>query len=90
MFLVGLTGGIAAGKSTVAELWASLGAEVIDADAFEAFKEKGIYNKEVADSFHDTILSKGGSEHPSILYKRFRGRDADPKALLRRAGLVKP
>jgi Zn-dependent oligopeptidase len=43
----------------------------------------------VADSFHDTIVSKGGSEHPSILYKRFRGRDADPKALLRRAGLVK-
>ncbi len=63
-------------------------AEVIDADAFEAFKEKGIFNKEVADSFFKNILSAGGSEHPSILYRRFRGRDADPKALLRRAGLV--
>lgn len=64
-------------------------AEVIDADAFEAFKEKGIFNKEVANSFYKNILSKGGSEHPSILYKRFRGREADPKALLRRSGLLK-
>ncbi|MFO0322821.1 MAG: M3 family metallopeptidase [Bacteroidota bacterium] len=64
-------------------------AEVIDADAFEAFKEKGIFNQEVAHSFYENILSKGGSEHPSILYKKFRGRDADPKALLRRAGLIK-
>jgi peptidyl-dipeptidase Dcp len=64
-------------------------AEVIDADAFEAFKEKGIFNKEVADAFYKHILSAGGSEHPSILYKRFRGRDADPKALLRRSGLIK-
>ncbi|MES2513622.1 MAG: M3 family metallopeptidase [Bacteroidota bacterium] len=64
-------------------------AEVIDADAFEAFKEKGIFNKEVASAFYQHVLSAGGSEHPSILYKRFRGRDADPKALLRRAGLVK-
>lgn len=64
-------------------------AEVIDADAFEAFKEKGIFNKEVAKSFHDNILSAGGSEHPSILYRRFRGRDADPKALLRREGMIK-
>ena len=64
-------------------------AEVIDADAFEAFKEKGIFNKEVAKSFHDNILASGGSEHPSVLYRRFRGRDADPKALLRREGLIK-
>lgn len=63
-------------------------AEVIDADAFEAFKEKGIFNKEVATAFYKHILSAGGSEHPSILYKRFRGREADPKALLRRSGLV--
>lgn len=63
-------------------------AEVIDADAFEAFKEKGIFNKEVATAFYKNILSAGGSEHPSILYKRFRGREADPKALLRRAGLL--
>ncbi len=63
-------------------------AEVIDADAFEAFKEKGIFNQEVSSSFYKNILSAGGSEHPSILYKRFRGRDADPKALLRRSGLI--
>jgi peptidyl-dipeptidase Dcp len=63
-------------------------AEVIDADAFEAFKEKGIFNKVVAESFYENILSKGGSEHPTILYKRFRGRDADPNALLRRSGLL--
>jgi hypothetical protein len=53
------------------------------------FKEKGIFNKEVAKSFHDNILASGGSEHPSVLYRRFRGRDADPKALLRREGLIK-
>lgn len=64
-------------------------AEVIDADAFEAFKEKGIFNQEVASAFYKNILSAGGSEHPSILYKRFRGREADPKALLRRSGLIK-
>lgn len=64
-------------------------AEVLDADAFEAFKEKGIFNKEIASSFKENILSAGGSEHPSILYKRFRGRDAKPDALLKRAGLVK-
>ncbi|MBI3518698.1 MAG: M3 family metallopeptidase [Bacteroidetes bacterium] len=64
-------------------------AEVIDADAFEAFQEKGIFNKEVANAFYKNILSAGGSEHPSILYRRFRGRDADPKALLRRSGLIK-
>ncbi|MES2567916.1 MAG: M3 family metallopeptidase [Bacteroidota bacterium] len=64
-------------------------AEVIDADAFEAFKEKGIFDKKVAGSFFKHVLSAGGSEHPSVLYKRFRGRDADPKALLRRSGLIK-
>ncbi len=64
-------------------------AEVLDADAFEAFKEKGIFNKTVADAFLKNVLSAGGSEHPAILYRRFRGRDADPKALLRRAGLMK-
>lgn len=63
-------------------------AEVLDADAFEAFKENGIFNKEVAHSFYKNILSAGGSEHPLVLYKRFRGREADPNALLRRAGLI--
>jgi len=63
-------------------------AEVLEADAFEAFEEKGVFNKEVATAFYKNILSAGGTEHPSILYRRFRGRDADPKALLRKAGLV--
>jgi Zn-dependent oligopeptidase len=63
-------------------------AEVLDADAFEAFLEKGIFDKDTAKSFQKNILSAGGTEHPSILYKRFRGRDAEPDALLKRAGLV--
>ncbi|KYG75018.1 peptidyl-dipeptidase Dcp [Roseivirga ehrenbergii] len=64
-------------------------AEVLDADAFEYFKENGIFNKEIANKFKDNILSKGGSEHPMTLYKRFRGQEPDVKALLRRAGLLK-
>lgn len=63
-------------------------AEVLDADAFELFKEKGIFNKEVADSFKKHILSAGGTKHPMKLYKSFRGRDPKPEALLRRAGLI--
>jgi peptidyl-dipeptidase Dcp len=63
-------------------------AEVLDADAFDLFKQKGIFNKEVAESFRTHILSKGGSEHPMTLYKRFRGGEPSPKALLKRAGLL--
>lgn len=63
-------------------------AEVLDADAFEAFKEKGIFDQETAKSFKDNILSRGGTVDPSELYRRFRGRDADPDALLRRSGLI--
>jgi len=63
-------------------------AEVLDADAFEYFKEKGIFNREVAQRFLDNILSKGGTEHPLELYRKFRGRDPDPDALLRRDGLL--
>jgi peptidyl-dipeptidase Dcp len=63
-------------------------AEVLDADAFEYFQEKGIFNKEVANKFKDNILSKGGTEHPMILYKRFRGHEPSPDALLKRAGLI--
>ena len=63
-------------------------AEVLDADAFEFFKEKGIFNKEVANSFKDNILSKGGTEDPMVLYKRFRGAEPKTEALLKRAGLV--
>ncbi|MCB0347238.1 MAG: M3 family metallopeptidase [Bdellovibrionales bacterium] len=62
-------------------------AEVLDADAFEAFKEEGLFNPEVSGRFRENILSRGGSEDPMELYKRFRGREPDPKALLRRDGL---
>ncbi|RZA09878.1 MAG: M3 family peptidase [Proteobacteria bacterium] len=63
-------------------------AEVLDADAFEFFKEKGIFSPEVAQAFKSHVLSKGGTEHPMELYKKFRGREPDPKALLRRDGLI--
>lgn len=63
-------------------------AEVLDADAFEAFKEKGIFDKETATKFKENILEKGGSLPPAELYQAFRGKDADPDALLRRAGLI--
>ena len=63
-------------------------AEVLDADTFELFKERGLYDRKTADAYKDEILSRGGSEHPKILYNRFRGRDADPDALLRREGLL--
>ncbi len=63
-------------------------AEVLDADAFEFFKEKGIFNREVANKFKDNVLSKGGSKHPMELYVGFRGQKPNPDALLRRAGLL--
>lgn len=63
-------------------------AEVLDADAFELFKEKGIFDPETANSFKEHVLSKGGTEKPMILYKRFRGQEPKPEALLRRAGLI--
>ncbi len=62
-------------------------AEVLDADAFGLFREKGVMNKEVARSFYDNILSKGGSEKPMDLYIKFRGREPEIKALLERSGL---
>ena len=63
-------------------------AEVLDADAFEYFKEKGIFNKKVALKFKEHILSKGGTEKPMKLYKQFRGKKPDANALLKRAGLI--
>lgn len=63
-------------------------AEVLDADAFAYFQEQGIFNKTVADKFKDNILSKGGTEDPMVLYKRFRGKEPNPEALLKRAGLI--
>ncbi len=64
-------------------------AEVLDADAFELFKEKGVFNKTVANKFKENVLSKGGTENPMTLYKRFRGQEPKPEALLKRAGLIK-
>lgn len=63
-------------------------AEVLDADAFEYFQEKGIFSSEVAQKFREHVLSKGGTEHPMVLYKRFRGKEPKPDALLKRAGLI--
>ncbi|QYS86699.1 M3 family metallopeptidase [Flavobacterium oreochromis] len=63
-------------------------AEVLDADAFDYFKENGIFNKEVAEKFRDYVLSQGGTDHPMTLYKKFRGQEPKPEALLKRAGLL--
>ena len=62
-------------------------AEVLDADAFEYFKEKGIFNKSIASKFKDNILSKGGTQDPMDLYIKFRGRKPKINALLNRAGI---
>ncbi|MCE2615665.1 M3 family metallopeptidase [Phocaeicola oris] len=78
-----MAGGYAAGYYSYK--WA----EVLDADAFSLFKEKGIFNQEVATSFRENILSKGGTEPPMVLYKRFRGQAASINALLRRNGIIK-
>jgi len=63
-------------------------AEVLDADAFSVFQEKGIFDRKTADSFLKNILEKGGSEHPMILYKAFRGQEPTAAALLKRNGLT--
>ena len=62
-------------------------AEVLDADAFSLFKEKGIFNKETANSFRENVLSKGGTEDPMVLYKNFRGKEPSINALLERNGI---
>lgn len=63
-------------------------AEVLDADAFDYFKQNGIFNKEIASKFKDDVLSQGGTDHPMTLYKKFRGQEPSPDALLKRAGLL--
>lgn len=62
-------------------------AEVLDADAFSLFKEKGIFDQDTANSFRENVLCKGGTEHPMTLYKRFRGKEPEIEALLRRNGI---
>ena len=64
-------------------------AEVLDADIFSRFKADGIFNQETATSFRHEILSRGGTEHPVVLFRNFMGREPDNKALLRRMGLLK-
>jgi peptidyl-dipeptidase Dcp len=63
-------------------------AEVIDADAFEAFVETSLFDKKTAASFRENILSKGGTEDPAVLYRKFRGRDVSVEPLLKRRGLL--
>lgn len=63
-------------------------AEVLEADAFEYFQENGIFNQEIATSFRENVLSKGGSKHPMELYKAFRGQEPKTAALLRKSGLI--
>lgn len=63
-------------------------AEVLEADAFELFKEKGIFSNEVANLYQISILEKGGSKHPMELYKAFRGQSPNSKALLKKSGLI--
>lgn len=79
-----MAGGYAAGYYSYK--WA----EVLDADAFSVFKKHGIFNQETAQSFRDNILSKGGTEHPMTLYKRFKGSEPTIDALLKRNGIKKP
>ncbi len=76
-----MAGGYAAGYYSYK--WA----EVLDADAFSVFKKEGIFNRETAQRFRDCILSKGGTEHPMTLYKRFRGQEPTIDALLKRNGI---
>lgn len=78
-----MAGGYAAGYYSYK--WA----EVLDADAFSVFKRHGIFDRKTAQSFRDNILSRGGTEHPMTLYKRFRGGEPTIDALLRRNGIRK-
>lgn len=64
-------------------------AEVLEADAFSLFSEKGIFDKETAESFRSNILSKGNTEDASVLYRNFRGHDPEPEALMKKLGLSK-
>lgn len=79
-----MAGGYAAGYYSYK--WA----EVLDADAFSVFKKEGIFNPQTAQRFRDCILSKGGTEHPMTLYKRFRGGEPTIDALLKRNGIKRP
>jgi peptidyl-dipeptidase Dcp len=64
-----------------------LWAEVLDADAFQAFVENGLFDQKTATAFRQNILERGGTDDPMTLYRKFRGADPDPKALLERRGI---
>ena len=76
-----MSGGYAAGYYSYK--WA----EVLDADAFDEFKQHGIFDQETARRFRDEVLSRGGTEPPMVLYKRFRGHEPTIDALLKRNGI---
>ena len=76
-----MAGGYAAGYYSYK--WA----EVLEADAFSVFKKEGVFNQETAQRFRDHVLSRGGTEHPMVLYKRFRGGEPTIDALLKRNGI---
>ena len=78
-----MAGGYAAGYYSYK--WA----EVLDADVFSVFKKNGIFDRKTAQSFRDNILSRGGTEHPMVLYKHFRGQEPTIDALLERDGIKK-
>lgn len=65
-------------------------AEVLDADAFAKFEENGIFDQKSADEFRTNVLTKGGTEHPAVLYRRFRGQEPTIDALLKRDGIERP
>ena len=77
------SGGYSAGYYSY--LWS----EVLDADAFQPFVEKGIFDQTTAQSFRDNILSKGNSDDPMVLYKKYRGAEPNPIYLLKNRGFVK-
>ncbi len=65
-----------------------LWAEVLDADAFEAFKEAGLFDPATAKAFRDNVLSRGGTDDPMTLYRNFRGKEPDVEPMMRRKGLI--
>jgi peptidyl-dipeptidase Dcp len=79
---------IFSGSYYAAGYYSYIWAAVLDADAFEAFKENGLFDQKTAAAFREHVLSKGGSEDQMDLYRRFRGKEPDIQPLLKRRGLL--